>query len=87
MQSVGGLKFKFLVSLNREDDTRNNVLEVVPFDYAAMHGSLKNRKWLHENGCPWDKRTFDCLARWGTLKTKKWLHGKEYPLGSQSAET
>ena len=35
--------------------------------YAAMNGHLPALKYLHENGCPWDRNTY-----WYAADRKHW---------------
>ena len=47
--------------------------------HAASFGHLKLLKWLHEQGCPWDFRTFISAAQFGNIEMMEWLYQKKCP--------
>ena len=47
--------------------------------YAATNGHLECLKYLHENGCPWDERTFSTATLNGHLECLKYLHENGCP--------
>ncbi len=46
---------------------------------AATNGNLENMKWLLENGCTWDEKTFSEAAYNGNLENMKWLRENSCP--------
>ena len=45
----------------------------------ALSGNLVLLQYLHENGCPWDKRTCSAAAQNGHLECLKYAHEKGCP--------
>jgi len=47
----------------------------VDFTYAAVSfGHLDILKYLHENGCPWNEKSFELASLNGNLKCLQYLH-------------
>jgi uncharacterized protein YabN with tetrapyrrole methylase and pyrophosphatase domain len=46
---------------------------------AAENGHLNILKYLHENGCPWNKWTYIKATRHGHLNVLKYLHENGCP--------
>ena len=46
---------------------------------TAYHGNLEFLKYLHENGCPWDKSTCEFAAKSGHLDCLKYAHENGCP--------
>ena len=48
---------------------------------AAKNGHLECLKYLHENGCPWDKWSCEFASKNGHLEILKYLHENGCPCG------
>jgi len=49
------------------------------FEQAKKRGCFDDVKYLHENGCPWTKRTSTKAVKYGQLNILKYVHEKGCP--------
>ena len=50
----------------------------------AQNGNLELLQYLHENGCPWDKRTCSEAALYGHLECLQYAHEKGCPWNEET---
>ena len=53
---------------------------------AARGGHLECMKYLHENGCPWDKSVCEAAAEGGHLESLKYLYENGCPWSEWARE-
>ncbi len=52
--------------------------------YNTKNKVLNSMKWLREEGCPWDAKTFENAAEVGILENMKWLREEKCPWNAET---
>ena len=75
---IMSIKLKFYYFKKNKD--KMNCFKCTGCNIASANGHLECLKYLHENGCPWDKETCRYSTWYGHLECLKYLHENGCPL-------